>query len=157
MDFRIVKTREKRVLGISRKIGGTASERFKAEHVMWADDCGHIPAKICDGYDGVWYGIWNKGRYIIARKEENVTGSKLETHFIPGGTYAVFTTQRGGYAGDELPELHNLIHNSWLPNAGYRQVNDLEVEVYHLWTDRAERREKRYYEIWIPVEKADNL
>lgn len=157
MDFRIVETREKRVLGISRKIGGTASERFKAEHIMWADDCDHIPAKICDGYDGVWYGIWNKGSYVIARDEENVTGSKLEEHFIPGGKYAVFTTQRGGYAGDELPELHNLIHNSWLPNAGYRQVNDLEVEVYHLWTDRAERREKRYYEIWIPVEKADNL
>ena len=133
------------------------TERFKAEHTMWADDCDHIPEKICEGYDGGWYGIWNMGSYAITRDEENVTGSKLETHFIPGGKYAVFTTQRGGYAGDELPKLHDLIHNSWLPTSGYRQVNDLEVEVFHLWTDRAERRKKRYYEIWIPVEKAGNL
>lgn len=156
MDFRIVETREKRVLGISRKIGGTASERFEAEHIMWADDCDHIPAKICDGYDGVWYGIWSKGSYVIARDEENVTGAKLEAHFIPAGKYAVFTTQRGGYAGEALPELHDLIHYSWLPSSGYRQVNDLEVEVFHLWTDRAKRREKRYYEIWIPVEEQDS-
>lgn len=156
MNLRIVKTQEKRVLGISSKIGGTASERFTAEHTLWADDCDHIPQKICDGYDGVWYGIWNMGSYVIARDAENVTGANLETHVIPGGKYAVFTTQRGGYAGDELPELHDLIHHSWLPSSGYRQTDDFEVEVYHLWTNRAERREKRYYEIWIPVEKADN-
>ena len=70
-----VETKEKKVFGISRKIGGTASERFKAEHTMWADDCDHIPEKICKGYDGVWYGIWNMGSYAITRDEENITGS----------------------------------------------------------------------------------
>lgn len=152
MDFKIVEIPEKKVLGISKNVGGTASKRFKAEHIMWADDCEHIPAKICSGYDGVWYGIWNKGSYTIARDKENVSGTGLETHRIPSGRYAVFTTPRGGYAGDELPELHDLIHTSWLPNSGYRQVNDFELEVYHLWTNKAERREKRYYEIWIPIE-----
>ena len=56
MDFKIVEIPEKKVLGISKNVGGTASKRFKAEHIMWADDCEHIPAKICSGYDGVWYG-----------------------------------------------------------------------------------------------------
>ncbi len=157
MDYRIVETSEKKVLGISRHIGGTASERFTAEHILWADDCDHIPAKICDGYDGVWYGIWNSGSYIIARAEDTVSGFKLETHYIPAGKYAVFTTQRGGFAGDELPELHDLIHHAWLPNSEYRQVHDFEAEVYHLWTDRAERRENRYDEIEFPMEKREHI
>lgn len=151
MNFRIVETEEREVWGLSRDIGGSASGRFEAEHILWADDRDCIPAKICGGYDGVWYGIWRSGSYTIARDGENVTGTGLEKHRIPGGAYAVFTTQRGGYAGDELPRLHDLIHHSWLPSAPHRQIGDLELEVYHLWTDRAERREKRYYEIWIPV------
>ena len=155
MDFKIIETSEKKVMGISRRIGGTALERFRDEHAMWSEDCEHIPEKIYDGYNGLWYGIWNMGSYMIARDEENVTGSKLETHIIPAGMYAVFTTQQGGYAGDELPKLHNLIHDSWLPSSGYRQTHDLEVEVYHLYTDKAERRKKRYYEIWIPIEKVN--
>lgn len=73
-------------------------------------------------------------------------------HIIPAGKYAVFTTEKGGYAGDELPKLRDLIFNSWMPGSEYRQKSDFELEVYHLWTNRTERREKRYYEIWVPVE-----
>lgn len=62
-----------------------------------------------------------------------------------------FTTERGGYAGDVLPRLRDLIFNSWLPDSGYRQSADLEIEIYHLWTKREERREKRYFEIWVPI------
>ncbi len=155
MNVRIVEAEGKKVLGISRKIGGTASGRFAEEHIMWADNCDHIPEKICEGYDGVWYGIWKDGSYTIARAPENTAGTDLETHCIPGGQYAVFTTPRGGYAGEELPQLHDLIHNSWLPDSGYRQIGDFELEVFHLWSNRDERRKKRYYEIWIPVEKAE--
>ena len=153
MDFRIVNAEERKVYGITRTVGGKSSERFDAEHIMWADDCDNTPAKICDGYDGLWYGIWKSGTYSIARDKENVTGSQVQPLCIPGGTYAVFTTDRGGYAGEELPRLHRLIHDSWLPSSEYRQADDFELEVYHLWTNRAERREKRYYELWIPIEK----
>lgn len=152
MDFKVIEIKEKKVLGISKCIGGTSSERFGAEHIMWADNCECIPSKICCSYDGIWYGIFENGNYVIARDQENVTGTNLETYFIPGGKYAVFTTKNGGYAGDELPQLHDLIHNSWIKNSGYCQIGDFELEVYHLYSDKAERRRKRYYEIWIPIE-----
>lgn len=153
MNFKIVESDEIEVYGVSRIFGGQASERFEQEHIMWTEDCDCVSSKICEGYDGTWYGIWNGGTYMIAREEENVQGTNLEKHTIPAGTYAVFITECGGYAGDELPKLHDLIFSSWLPSSPYRQKDDYELEVYHLWTDRSERRKKRYYEIRIPVEK----
>ncbi len=140
------------VYGVSREFGTCAAERFEAEHHMWAQDLDFVPGKICEGFDGVWYGIWDKGRYAIAREKEDVSGEKLEKQSIPAGLYAKFITEKGGYAGDALPRLRDLIFNSWLPDSGYKLSGDYEVEVYHLCTDREKRRKNRYYEIWIPVE-----
>lgn len=151
MDFRIIKTEEIEVYGILRPFGGTSSERFEQENIMWSVNCDFVPAQICEGFDGVWYGIWNDGNYMIARDKADTTGENLEKYIIPAGTYAAFTSEKGGYAGDELPKLHDLIFNSWLPDSGYVQADDLEIEVYHLQTNKAERRKNRYYEIWIPI------
>lgn len=155
MDFKIVEKEESVVHGFSRKLDIAADSRWKDEYIMWSEDSEHIPEKICSGYDGIWYGIWNNGTYTIARNEENVQLHGTEQHIIPAGKYAVFTTDKGGYAGDELPRLRDLIFNAWLPSSDYIQKSDFELEVYHLWSDRAERRQKRYYEIWIPVENKD--
>ncbi|MGN0546973.1 MAG: helix-turn-helix domain-containing protein [Acutalibacteraceae bacterium] len=151
MDFRIVEQKETEVFGISRRFDTSASERFESERIMWADNCDFVPSKICEGFDGVWYGVWSEGRYSIARDKNDTSGENLEKIIIPGGTYAAFTTEKGGYAGDELPRLRELIFDSWLPSSGYTQAGDFELEVFHLCTDREERRKNRYYEIWIPV------
>lgn len=37
------------------------------------------------------------------------------------------------------------------PDSGYTVKDDMIVEVYHLNTNREERRKKRYFEIWIPI------
>lgn len=153
MDFRIVDMPETKVYGISREFGCSAGERFEKEHIMWADTEDFVPGKISNGFDGEWYGIWAGGRYTIARKKEDISDKTLETHIIPAGKYAAFTTGKGGYAGDELPALRDLIFNSWLKSSGYRQKGDFELEVYHLATDREVRRKNRYYELWIPIEK----
>lgn len=152
MDFRIIETNEIKLKGLSKQFGTTAENRFEQEHFMWSEEYDYIPEKICSGYNGIWYGIWNNGTYSIARKEEDTEKDNLETIIIPKGKYAVFVTEKGGYAGEELPNLHNLIFENWMKDSGYSQKGDLEIEVYHLWTDRAERRAKRYYEIWIPIE-----
>lgn len=153
MNYRMVEVNEKQVWGIARKAEVKASERFELEHIMWAAEEDFVPRQICDGFDGVWYGIWNQGEYAIAREKENVTGENLEMRVIPAGAYAAFTTERGVYAGDALPELRAQIFESWLPNSEYRQKEDFELEVYHLCTDRARRQRERYFEIWVPVEK----
>ena len=149
MDFRIVETNGIEVYGIARN--SVEAERYELEHIMWSDKCDDIPSQICDDYDGVWYGIWNNGNYMIAREKSDVTKQNLEKYVIPEGKYAAFTTERGGYAGDELPKLHDLIFNSWMPSSDYVQSDDLEIEVYHLQTNTAKRKKNRYYEIWIPV------
>ena len=153
MDFRIVETEGIEVYGVSRHFDGASSERYELEHIMWATDCDFVPAQICEGFDGVWYGLWDGGNYMIARNKADTTGTNLEKYVIPAGTYAAFTTEKGGYAGEELPKLHDLIFNSWLPDSGYVQAEDREIEVYHLRTGDAERKKDRYYEIWMPVKE----
>ena len=50
-----------------------------------------------------------------------------------------------------LLQLLLSVNLGWLPSSGYRQREELVVEVLHLWTDRALRRKNRYYEVWVPV------
>lgn len=154
MDFRIAKVEATEVYGVSKQLN---DQEFKTRedirHIMWAEDCDFVPGKICDGYDGIWYGIWSNNKYLIAREKEDAKNDNLERYIIPAGTYAVFKTERGGFAWEELPKLRDLIFDSWLPNSEYKQTSDFEMEVYHLWTNREERKKNRYYEIWISIEK----
>ena len=156
MDFKIVNVKGFEVFGLSKQFGCQAGDRFKQKNIMWSVDAEHYPEKICNGYDGIWYGVWDNGNYSIARNEADVEYNNLQRITIPSGKYAVFTTERGGYAGTELPRLHDLIFTSWLPNSNYKIKKEYIVEVYHLATDRVERRKNRYYEMWIPIEERSN-
>lgn len=151
MNFKIIETENIFVYGISRHFGGNSSQRFEKEHIMWAEDSDHIPEKICDGYDGTWFAVWDNGDYFIAREKDFTTKQGLDEFIIPRGRYAVFTTEKGVYAGEAFPKLQDMIFNSWLPGSGYSVKNDMIVEVYHLCTDRNERRRKRYFEVWVPL------
>ena len=149
MDFRIVEFPELKLMGVSKVFEGPAAERFEQEHIMWADHHDNAPGLISEEYPGVWYGIWDNGTYWIARKPEDTCNSNLEVITVPGGTYAVFQTGYGGFAGDELPRLRAQIFDAWLTSSDYKHVCDYEVEVYHLAPKQ--EKDKRYYEIWIPV------
>ena len=151
MDFRIIETECIKLKGLSKQFEGTAAERFEQEHIMWADHHDDVQNKVCTKIPGIWYGIWNNGTYWIAKDSSELTGIGFDEAVIQGGTYAVFKTGYGGFAGDELPKLREQIFDSWLDSSGYKQTSDFEVEVYHLFSK--EERHKRYYEIWIPVEK----
>lgn len=152
MQMKIIDVEAFDIYGITEFFGGISDNRFEKERIMWDENFNNVPKRICEGYDGLWYGVWNNGNYTIARLENDAQYSGLEKITIPSGKYAVFTTEKGGYAGDELPKLHELIYKSWLPSSEYSVKSDLEIEVFHLCTDRKERREKRYYEVWIPIE-----
>ena len=162
MDLRIVETQEIKLRGVSKEFEGQASERFEQEHLMWADHHDNAPGLISAAYPGEWFGIWDGGTYCIARRPEDTEpprpavtpprrGMTLEDIAIPGGTYAVFRTGYGGFAGDELPRLRREIFGAWFDGSGYSQTRDYEVEVYHL-APRLEK-EKRWYEIWVPVKE----
>ena len=153
MDFRLIEIDDMVVYGISRPFDRRLyPQREDLRHVMWSQDEAFVPGQICEGYDGIWYGIWRDGRYMLAREKADTTYDHLEKYTLPGGAYAAFKTERGGFAWEELPRLFELIFDAWLPASGYRQKRDEMVEVYHLWTDRKIRRKNRWYEVWIPVE-----
>jgi len=151
IKFKICDLEEFDVYGISKNFNCQSSDRFKQEKEMWSIDYEHYPEKICQGYDGIWYGIFENGKYSIARKKKDVGFDGLEKIKIKSGKYAVFTTDKGGYAGDELSKTHDLIFNSWLKDTQYNIKREYIIEVFHLATDRAKRRKNRYYEIYIPI------
>ena len=93
--------------------------------------------------------VW-QGTYSIAKQEDELSDFSLNVITIPSGKYAVFTTDFGGFAGDVLPKLREQIFDCWLPDSGYKQTNDYEVEVYYLYPKT--EKHKRHYEIWIPIE-----
>ncbi len=161
MDYRMVTLGETEVWGVARQFDGVGyRSREELRYLMWAEDGDDVPGTLCAGrwnqagnhaYDGVWYGIWHDGKYMIARETADARQGRLERFAIPSGRYAAFRTGRGGLAWEELPELRTQILDSWLPNSPYARRGDLLIEVLHLWTDQAERRANRFYEIWLPV------
>lgn len=38
----------------------------------WFEDYEDYPERICAGYDGLWYGIFDNGKYSIARKKKDI-------------------------------------------------------------------------------------
>ena len=162
MDFRIIELEDTAVYGVSKPYDERIyKNREELRNSMWSDEFDDVPRQLCEGewnqpgntaYDGVWYGVWQNGRYMIARERSDVKTDQLERRMIPAGTYAAFRTERGGVAWKEFPKLFELIFDSWLPSSGYRQKGDLAIEVLHLWTDHDIRQKNRYYEVWIPVE-----
>lgn len=154
IKFKICDLKEFEVYGISKNFNCQSSDRFKQEKEMWSIDYEHYPEKICQGYDGIWYGIFENGKYSIARKKEDVEFNGPEKIKIKSGKYAVFTTDKGGYAGDELSKMHDLIFNSWLKDTQYNIKREYIIEVFHLATDREKRKKNRYYEIYIPINES---
>ena len=164
MDFRMLELPDTEVCGVAKPFDGQGYQtREELRHTMWADDAGDVPGQICEGrwnqpgnhaYDGIWYGIWQDGSYMIAREKADTKNGALEKRTIPAGTYAAFRTGCGGLAWEEFPKLFELIWDSWLPTSGYRQTQDMMIEVLHLWTDHDKRRKNRYYEVWLPVTEA---
>ena len=64
--------------------------------------------------------------------------------FSPGGLPA-------GVTVDDYVKLRENIAGEWLPGSGYTLRNAPELAIYH-WYTMPDHQEKRYIEIWIPVE-----
>ena len=149
LKFRISNIDSIKLRGISKEFIGTAADRFEQEHIMWSNQHDDVQNQVCQTVEGVWYGIWDRGTYSIAKKADEIENPSLTSITIPSGKYAVFSTNFGGFAGDVLPKLREQIFDCWLPDSGYKQTDDYEVEVYFLYPKA--QKHKRHYEIWIPI------
>ena len=151
LNFKIVDMDEVKLKGISKQFIGKAAERFEQEHIMWSNQHDDVQNQVCKTVEGVWYGIWNNGIYSIAKEANEIDDNpSLASITIPSGKYAVFSTDFGGFAGDVLPKLREQIFDCWLPDSGYTQTDDYEIEVYYLYPKP--EKYKRHYEMWLPID-----
>lgn len=86
---------------------------------------------------------------------DSVLGEDFAKHFenitIPKCTYAIFETEKCQYPTAVFLELRRKIASEWLPNSGYRLAQAPELVSSHWF--RGAKHDRRYYELWIPVEK----
>lgn len=146
MQVRFVEMPEKTVFGLGETLPATAAERWEEVHYMWADHHKDIQNKVDSQVPGIWYGIWDGGHYAIARERQ---APGLDGFTLKAGRYAVFESERGTRAYDELPRLRRRVFEEGLPALGCARAEDYEIEVYHLYGREEKRRQ--YYELWVPV------
>ena len=75
----------------------------------------------------------------------------FENIVIPKQTYAIFTTEEQAYPVNDYMDIRKRIVSEWLPANSYEIKNAPEISVYHWFPKYA--KEKRYIEIWLPIEK----
>lgn len=87
--------------------------------------------------------------------EDTVLGEEDAKRFenieIPARTYAIFETERAMYPTMLHLDLRKRIVSEWLPSSDYALSDAPEITVTHWY--RKPNREKRYIELWIPIEK----
>lgn len=88
----------------------------------------------------------------------NVTGFEYMNEFefeniiVSKQTYAIFTTEQQPYPTNEYMDIRRKIVSEWLPSTDWIIANAPEISVYY-WYPKNERQ-KRYIEIWMPIEKS---
>ena len=171
MNYRIEEKDEMILTGYKRRFNGIPGEREDQEREMYVktrpfqyilkglsgdvvSDFNVITNVDDNGYD--FYIAGRLSEFIRCNLEkEDVLGKQFAQYFeqipIPKGTYAVFETDRCRYPTMLHLDLRRKIVSEWLPSSGYQLVNAPELVVSHWFSD--ERRDQRYLELWIPVEK----
>lgn len=171
MNYRIEEKPEMILTGFKRHFSGVPGERGEQEEQLYLTTrplqyiLKGLAGDLVTGYD-VITGIGDDGYdfYIAGLldeycrehlAEDGVLGEEFAGRFenitIPKGTYAIFETERCAYPTDVFLELRRRIAGEWLPTSGYRLAQAPELVVTHWYT--GERRDERYRELWIPIEK----
>lgn len=76
----------------------------------------------------------------------------FENIIVPKQTYAIFTTEQQPYPTDEYMDIRQKIVSEWLSSTDWLIADAPEISVYY-WYPKNERQ-KRYIEIWMPIEKS---
>ena len=171
MNYRIEEKPEMILTGYKRRFSGVPGERAEQEKEMYVTTrplqyiLGALSGDSVSNFD-IITNIDDNGYdfYIASRLTEynrnnldkdEVLGKEFAGYYenitIPKCTYAIFETERCAYPTQIFLELRKKIASEWLPNSGYVLKDAPELVVTHWY--RGEKRNQRYRELWIPVEK----
>ncbi|MCI8691368.1 MAG: AraC family transcriptional regulator [Lachnospiraceae bacterium] len=170
MEYRIEEKPEMVLTGYKRFFTGTPAERADQEEDFYVTTrLNQYVLKGLAGDNVTNYGVMTNFRdegydfYIAARlgqwerehlEEElgNAEDAKrFENIAIPARTYVICETRRCQYPTMIFSELRKKIVEEWLPSSGYLLADSPEISVYHWF--RKPDNEKRYIELWLPVER----
>lgn len=173
MDYRIEEKPEMILTGFKKFFTGTPAERVAQEENFYVTT--RLNQYVLSGLAGdnvTHYGIMTNFQdagydfYIAAQLKQwerehleeelgNAEDAKrFENITIPAQTYVICETERCQYPTTVFSELRKKIVEEWLPSSGYLLSNSPEISVTH-WFHEPDKA-KRYIELWLPVEKADN-
>ena len=173
MNYKIVEKEEFVLTGFKRHFEGVPGERYDQEHDMYiktrafqyilmglscdpVKDYNVITNISDDGYD---FYIASELREYDRNNlnEDGVLGEEFAKYFenivIPKQTYAVFETEKCRYPVNVYLDLRRRIVSEWLPASGYQLADAPELVVTHWFDGGSDKKDERYRELWIPIEK----
>ena len=171
MNYRIEEKNEIILTGYKRRFSGIPGERMEQEKEMYVKTrplqyiLQGLSGDVVKNFD-VITNIDDEGYdfYIASQLNEycrnnlnkdGVLGEEFAKYYenitIPPCTYAVFETEKCAYPTMVFLDLRRRIASEWLPNSGYQLKDAPELVVTH-WFE-GEKRNQRYRELWIPIEK----
>ena len=171
MNYRIEEKDEMILTGYKRRFSGIPGERMEQEKEMYVKTrplqyiLQGLSGDVVNNFD-IITNIDDEGYdfYIASQLNEycrnnlnkdGVLGEEFAKYYenvtIPKCTYAIFETERCAYPTMTFLDLRRKIASEWLPASGYQLKNAPELVVTH-WFE-GEKRNQRYRELWIPIEK----
>lgn len=159
MDYRVEKRENIRLVGFGKHFTGDRSERFGQEEAFWMEtrEKQEYLKSIRSGEENVWYDvitdITEEGHtHWIAVASAADPKEGFEALELKQATCVVCETNHVKHPTCLLEELRRKIVSEWLPSSGYQLSAQPEVSVSH-WFMKPEERQKRYIELWLPIEK----
>ena len=171
MSYRIEEKDEIILTGYKRRFFGIPGERMEQEKEMYVKTrplqyiLQGLSGDVVKSFD-IITNIDDEGYdfYIASQLNEycrnnlnkdGVLGEEFAKYYenitIPPCTYAVFETEKCAFPTMIFLDLRRKIASEWLPNSGY-QLKDAPELVVTYWFE-GEKRNQRYRELWIPIEK----
>ena len=171
MNYRIEEKDEMILTGYKRRFSGIPGERMEQEKEMYVKTrplqyiLQGLSGDVVNNFD-IITNIDDEGYdfYIASQLNEycrnnlnkdGILGEEFAKYYenvtIPKCTYAIFETERCAYPTMTFLDLRRKIASEWLPTSGYQLKDAPELVVTH-WFE-GEKRNQRYRELWIPIEK----
>ena len=171
MNYRIEEKGEMILTGYKRRFSGIPGERMEQEKEMYVKTrplqyiLQSLSGDIVKNFD-IITNIDDEGYdfYIASQLNEycrnnlnkdGVLGEEFAKYYenitIPPCTYAIFETEKCAFPTTVFLDLRRKIASEWLPNSGYQLKDAPELVVTHWFEEK--KRNQRYRELWIPIEK----
>ena len=162
MNYRIEEKDEMTFIGHKIHCAGSITNfemRYENDCKHWVDTRPEQEI-LCDiriEGENIWYDVYptftDEGydHYISVQTKCDNIPEGLEKLVIPECTYAIFETTRTMYPTRQYVELLRQIVSQWLPSSEYILADKPHLNVIHWFKNP--NKEKRYFEVWMPVEK----